>query len=852
MAQKTKFHYEETTPRDKPARRLSMRAVAILAVGGLLLIGGGFVFADWWVVVPEGTTAKYVGRQSCVQCHTKQAQDWTGSHHDRAMDLATPETVLGDFNNAELTHFGITSRLFRKDGKFMAHTEGPDGEMQDFEIKYVFGVDPLQQYMVEFDRPAEMPDSEIARLQVLRISWDTHRKQWFYLSPPDVDERLAPTDDLHWTGVAQRWNNMCADCHSTNLQKNFDVESKTYHTTFSEIDVSCEACHGPGSVHVELAQKKRLFWDRKRGYGLAKLKQESSEAQIQACAPCHSRRRIVHPDFRPGENYYDYFANELPSALTYFADGQIMDEVYEHGSFIQSKMYHKNIRCSDCHDPHSTKLIHQGNQVCTSCHQHPAGKYDGPAHHRHNPDGTGASCVECHMPQTTYMDVDPRRDHSLRVPRPDLSVKLGTPNACTRCHLDINKISEEKRPKLKQYKDWILAARGGDEEIKQELNRLDVWARDFVVQWYGDKHSGESNFAEAISASWDGKPEAVEPLSKLLRDRQLPAIVRAMAANELMRYGTRESLPISIEACRRALSDPDPLVRAAAVARFEPVVPTVGNRRLSDEELGHVISLTRPLIKELAPLLEDPVRLVRTEAGRVLARVPPQVLPHVTTGPQRNVMNAAIEEFKAGLMVNNDRAASHLMLGILYENLGDDIRAEQAYRTAIHVEPGVTGPRTNLAAMYDRMAEAAQQQGQQAVTQRDRASVDRHAEVVVRHRLAAMDLRKEEMKLLKRDALLVPNNADVQYRYAMSAYLNGDEAEAEKSLLRALELEPNTSEFVLMLALLYQKQQRWPESLSYAKRLIELQPNDPSYQKLLQDIRQRRGPEPTIGPSIAP
>ena len=275
------------------------RRVRWLGIGALLLVllVGALVWADWYYGLPEGAEAHYVGRQSCIECHQPQHEPWTGSHHDLAMDLATEKTVLGDFNDAELTHHGITSRMFRRDGKFFVNTEGPDGKLADFEIKYVFGVDPLQQYMVEFDRPADMPENEIARVQVLRVSWDTQAKKWFHLDPPDVKEKLAPDDDLHWTGVAQRWNNMCADCHSTNLQKNFDVASGTYHTTFSEIDVSCEACHGPGSLHVQLATAPSLFWDRKRGYALAKLKDAKSNVpQVQACAPCHSRRRVVQAE----------------------------------------------------------------------------------------------------------------------------------------------------------------------------------------------------------------------------------------------------------------------------------------------------------------------------------------------------------------------------------------------------------------------------------------------------------------------------------------------------------------------------------------------------------------------------
>ena len=270
----------------------------------------GLVFADYWSAEPLSVKADYVGRDACITCHQDQSEKFMGSHHDLAMDVATDQSVLGDFNDVTFEHDGLQNRLYRDGEKFMVYTEGETGEMQDFEVKYVFGVTPLQQYMVEFDRAATLKPNEVARLQVLRISWDTEEKRWFYLRPPDVPEKLEADDPLHWTGIAQRWQTMCADCHSTNLKRNFDVATNTYHTTFSEIDVSCEACHGPGSLHVELANSRSMFWDRNHGYGLAKLKGDDPKPQLESCAPCHSRRGVLDPNFRPGDSYHDFYSLE--------------------------------------------------------------------------------------------------------------------------------------------------------------------------------------------------------------------------------------------------------------------------------------------------------------------------------------------------------------------------------------------------------------------------------------------------------------------------------------------------------------------------------------------------------------
>ncbi|MBC8352012.1 MAG: tetratricopeptide repeat protein [Planctomycetes bacterium] len=799
----------ESNPSDdaatsSPVARRRLLGVVIFSV----LLVGGVAFADWWTCLPADEPSAYVGRQTCIQCHQQESKLWEGSHHDLAMDLATTETVLGNFDGAELNHYGITSRMFRRDEKYMVHTEGPSGEMTDFEVKYVFGVDPLQQYMVEFDRADDMPENEVARLQVLRVSWDTAKKEWFYLRPPDVDEKLAPDDDLHWTGIAQRWNNMCADCHSTNLQKAYNDKTKTYHTTFSEIDVSCEACHGPGEMHVKLAESKFLFWDRRHGYGLAALKDKSTKPQLDTCFQCHSRRRIVKPGYRPGEDFYDYFANELLLAHTYHADGQILDEVYVHGSFIQSKMYHKGIRCTDCHDPHTARLKHDDNRVCTSCHQHSAGKYDTPTHHRHNVGSTGASCVACHMPETTYMAVDSRRDHSLRVPRPDVSVQVGTPNACTCCHLDRAKLPAEKRDTFTQYADWLIAAQS-DEEVRSALDEVDQWAANYFRQWYGEKEDLSATLANTLIEARQGKAEAAHDLASIARNKRLSGIVRATSLYELGQYAPAEVL----DTAEKLLTDDDPQVRTTAVANLQLV---------NDDSA---------LMKLLLPILEDPVRSVRTEAARVLARVPKPMM----NGEQRRQLRSALDEFKEGVLVNNDRAAAHLTLGVVYESMNDVRAAENAYQAAIRVEPHVTGPRTNLAALLERQAEEAENNARRIAQQNREAAIDSIMESQkLRQRVAV--LRKDELPLLGRDAKLAPTNAAIQYRYGLSLYLHGQHQEALAALVNSVRLEPNTPDFVLALALLYRQQGDLANALKQIERVLELRPNDPSYQQLHREV----------------
>jgi len=790
-------------------------------LGLVLIVSLAWVAGDWFSTVPENVAIRYVGRNKCISCHQEEAEQWTGSHHDKAMDEAIEETVLGDFNDAELEHHGIKSRMFKRNGKYMVHTEGPDGKMADFQIKYVFGVDPLQQYMVEFDRPGTLPDDghHVGRLQVLRISWDTQAKKWFYLNPPDVQEKLEPTDDLHWTGIAQCWNTMCADCHSTNLQKNFDAKSRKYHTSFNEIDVSCESCHGPGSLHVQLAGSKSLFWDRHHGYGLARLKGKDSTAEIQTCAPCHSRRSIVHKDFRPGKGLYDYYANELLRPETYHADGQIMDEVYVYGSFIQSKMFSKGIRCSDCHNPHTTKVKFTDNRLCTSCHQHPVAKYDTPAHHQHKTGSTGTSCVECHMPSTTYMEVDPRRDHSLRVPRPDLSVSLQTPNACTGCHLERATLSkeEQKQLKLEEYADWLRLAREGNKSVAEELKNIDQWAASAVEKWFPNSKSRGSHFATALKAAHSRAGTADQQLQQMIKNRKYPAIARASG---LMWLDPFQS-PVNAQTLFNNLKDSDPQVRRAALAALQGFTGTDPNRRYEQ------------LVLEATKLLRDPVRSVRTAAAEVLAPVPRAMF----SAKQQKELKAAVSELEQGIMANNERAAAYVTLGLLYENLSRRDDAIKAYRQGIRVEPSATGPRANLAELLQRELDARMQEIATAQRINDAARVQKLMRGTEEKFREIEQLRKEELTNFARDAGYAPDNAMVQYRYGLALYRDGQLDQAEARLVRAHELEDQNTKFLIAIARLLQSRQKIDEALEYAQKLVEL---DPRHGQFLQELQQQR------------
>lgn len=376
-------------------------------------------------------TPGYVGSDACTGCHTGAAEAWAGSHHALAWTEASPETVVADFDGTQFALDGMTAQ-FRTDGEtYDVEVTETDGTTTDYPVHSVAGIEPLQQYLLE---------TEPGRLQSFDVVWDTEREEWYHLYP---DQDLPPDDALHWTGPYKTWNARCAECHATGYDKNYDATTQTYASTEVEIGVGCEACHGPGSEHVAWAEIADSGADL-GAYGFT-VDFDDTEAAIQQCAGCHSRRE-PYGDGNPipGTPYHDAYNLSLLRPGLYHADGQILDEVYVYGSFLQSKMFEAGVGCTDCHEPHTAELVTEGNAVCTQCHspagreEFPAaaGEYDTPAHHFHEEGSEAAQCVSCHMTDRAYMGVDWRRDHSFRIPRPDLAATTGAPDACTTCHED--------------------------------------------------------------------------------------------------------------------------------------------------------------------------------------------------------------------------------------------------------------------------------------------------------------------------------------------------------------------------------------------------------------------------------
>src|SRR5262245_10127913 len=768
-----------------------------VAVGSLALLAAAAV-AAWRYFGPsassaDASAAAFVGAQACAGCHPQEHARWSGSDHARAMQHASEATVLGDFGDRRFAYGSITSTFFRRAGKFMVRTDGPDGKLADFEIKYTFGVRPLQQYLIE------LPGG---RLQALSIAWDARSREaggqrWYHLYP---NERIDFRNELHWTRRQQNWNFMCADCHSTNVRKNYDAAADRYATTWSEINVACEACHGPGSRHVAWAQASgwRRMWDRTVGRGLTVALRErqgvqwtidsgsglakrsaprTTAVELGVCAQCHARRSQISSDYVPGRPWLDHYVPALLTSPLYWADGQQRDEVYTWGSFLESRMHAAGVTCSDCHEPHSQKLRAEGNQVCARCHA--AAKYDAATHHLHRQGGRGAECAGCHMPVARYMLVDPRHDHSLRVPRPDQSVALGVPNACTNCHAD-------------QKSEWAAAQ---------------------VQAWYGRTAAGYQRFAEAFRGAEMGAGAAVQQLAAVARDGTQPAIVRATALARMP--GALGRWPSSVDAVRQAVSDSDPLVRRAAVAALERLPP--------DARIAPAVQLLR-----------DPSRLVRIEAARVLAPVRPEALSPAA----RIAWDDAAADYIAAQRSNADRPEYRTNLGTFFAARRRVIDAEKEFRAALALERTFVPAYVNLADLY--RAEQNEPDVRRVLEEGLKAVP---GDATLHHALGLALVRAqrtaEAMTHLERAAARAPDNARFVYTFAVGLHSTGRAQEAIAVLEKAVRRHPDDRDMLIALVTFNRDRGATDQALHYAELLAARYPEDSEARQLLAQLRGR-------------
>jgi len=592
----------------------------------------------------------------CGACHAQQVAQWQGSHHQLAMQAATPATVLADFSG-EAQDEGLQARFFeRQGGYWMALTEVGTAQKpaptSEYQIRFTFGVSPLQQYL------APMADG---RLQVLPFAWDTRSRdvggqRWFTLFE---GEARPPNSRLHWQQPLQNWNGMCADCHATAFVRAYDADADKFASHWQAPQVSCNACHQQQANHVEAVEagtstKPNVSvaqrWQRQPGAATASLVQPVDGSFMQGCAACHSLRTPLTSRFAPGDALADNFQLNLLQAPLYHPDGQIKEEVYVWGSFLQSKMFARGVTCNDCHNPHSLQLKVTGDGLCTQCHSEQV--FAVGEHHGHPASSTGARCVSCHMPATTYMGVDDRRDHQFVIPRPHLAATFGVPNSCTGCHRD----------------------------------RSDRWAAAALARLHG-KPAPMSAPRRASLRSLAGGSLSPQQLWSVWQDKGVSAIVRAsVLAQQASLWGG--SSPLSASHLGNMMVE---AANAKGTDLLAPAVITASQHLPAGQRV--------PL---LVPQLTHPMRTVRIASAQGLLGLP---LP---AGAQPAFANA-FAELEIAQAQSAWRGEGRVNQALAAQQLGDMAQAERQYLASLDVDPYFAPAYVNLADLYrqqQRVADA--------------------------------------------------------------------------------------------------------------------------------------------------
>lgn len=705
------------------------------------------------------TFAQYAGSESCKACHESEFGKWQSSHHglaERKPDVALDGPA---FEPARSFQHGTQTTEVRKNGDaFELVALGFDNKREPYPVERVIGHDPLRQFLVH---------GANGRLHAMEACYDPHRGDWFNVYG---NEDRKPGEWGHWTGRGMVWNQMCASCHNTRVRKNYDAATDSYRTSMTELTVSCESCHGPMKAHADW---QKAYPPATRGAAKdPTVVKWSRDQHIDTCAGCHARRGEVTGDFVPGESFWDHYLLTITDHTdTYFPDGQIRDENYEFASFLSSRMHHAGVRCMDCHDMHSMKTILPGNQLCMRCHT--AGAYpNAPVilpelHSFHKADSTGNQCINCHMPQTVYMQRHPRHDHGFTIPDPLLTKQFSIPNACNKCHQE-------------RTVDWALEA---------------------TQKWWGPKMERKTRQrATWVAQARQGNTSGRDGLVALLGSDETPHW-KASACLLLDRWIDQPPVTAAVQA---QLRHEHPLVRQSAARVLEPLIQT-GSVRTSMESL-----------------LRDPVRSVRTTAAWALrdaidlASPVGRDLMHMLTlnadqpsGQMqlgqfyysRRDLNSAIRHMETAIQWDPNSPPFHHDLAMLHNAAGHTARTIEKLRDAIRLAPNEAQYHYELGLAYSEAGDIPQTIA--ALTEAVRAD-PRFARAYYNLGLALNSQARtaEALDALLKGEAADPTDPGIPYARATILAQMGRKDEAIAAAQKALQARPDFADAQRLLMML--------------------------------------------------
>ncbi|MBN2577662.1 MAG: ammonia-forming cytochrome c nitrite reductase subunit c552 [Pirellulales bacterium] len=724
--------------------------------------------------LPAGE-GNYTGSPGCRKCHEEFYRLWATSFHGLAMQpysaAFAKEHLTASTGAIQVGHSKYRPEL-TADGGWIVE-QNADGEKK-FPIAHVMGGKNVYYFLTPLDR---------GRLQVLPLAYDVHQKKWFDMPASGVrhfaDRADAPLD---WRHSAYTFNTSCYSCHVSQLSRNYDPETKTYHTVWTEPGINCETCHGPGAEHVrvcESAPAGRAPADLK----IISTKRLTVQQLNDSCAPCHAKMIALTATFRPGDRFFDHFDLVTLDDQDFYPDGRDLGENYTLATWRLSPCAQSGrLNCAYCHTSSGRYRFRENpNGACLPCHAEKIA--DVKTHSFHPADGPGNRCTDCHMPTTTFALMR-RTDHSMRPPMPAATTAFGSPNACNLCHAD---------------KDAAWA-----DALVRQWRKRDYQAP--VLRWAG-------LIAAARKHDWSRLPEMLAELTR--KDRE--EIVAASLARLLKDCNDPKKLLALLEAAK----DPSPLVRAAAV-----------------EALGTV--LDRESARALAAACGDEYRLVRIRAAAALSDFPAGAI----SGADRPAFQNALQEYLASLRARPDHWTSHYNLGNYYLAQGDAAAAAAAFESAIELEPQGLPPYLNASVAYARLGRNATVE--RMLEKAQAVAPDNPAVYVNLGMLRAEQRRLKEAEAAFRTALkhdpqsavaaynlsvlLGQEHLDEALRWAETAYRasptakygynlaffqrrKGDAAAAIATLKGVLRKDPDAVDAVLLLGTLVEEQGKPSEAV---------------------------------------
>jgi tetratricopeptide (TPR) repeat protein len=579
----------------------------------------------------------YTGSKSCRDCHEKFYQLWATSHHGLAMQPYTDELgqtlIARQAAKIRINEYRYLAKIKSDSGWIREF--GPEG-VKNFKITYAMGGKNVFYFLTPIEK---------GRLQILPVAYDVRREEWFDTALSGVRHFSdMPDEPLHWTDIAYTFNTSCHGCHVSQVEKNYDLQSDNYYTTWVESGINCETCHGPGAEHIRICEEspedqapedlKLTVITQKNGY--------TAHQTDTTCVPCHARMIPLTETFQPGELYFDHFDLITLEHRDFYPDGRDLGENYTYTLWLMSPCVKSGqLDCLHCHTSSGRfRFKDMPNNSCLPCHEKRV--TDVADHSHHEASSKGNECISCHMPQTEFARML-RSDHSMLPPTPATSIIYRSQNACNICHDD------------------------------QDA----AWANRWIREWQKDDYQKPVLYRAGLINSarkndWTRLPEMLTYLQNPDRDE----VYRNSLIRLLRDCPSEEKWPVIIQSLR----DPSPLVRSSAASAL----------------VGYY---TPKAIEALLVAIRDEYRLVRIRAAATLAGLPIENLPLRAQGDLEAVFN----EFERSMKSRPDNFFAHFNLGNYYMERGEAKKAITSFKFALKFRPEGVIALVNASIAYARL-----------------------------------------------------------------------------------------------------------------------------------------------------